>query len=764
MSTEFATPSASPLGAVVLTPTLNVEEAISLYRDGEHLQAIEALTPLLNDETAAEILGPLSGSHFWSGDYETAMDLAERLIALDASPALTQAAHISRGNCQFRLEQFAAAEESFKSVLDTPSAGTAAYGLACLRAIELRPQEALDWLEKAIKERPELKSQIKEDEDLKSILPYVRLEEMIKEEKEPEFTTGELKIVVWLGLLMAGTLVALRFCCQVVPQSWRTATRRFFLELVYLDERKLHGFRLGTLGTTFDEKPYLDQIDEALNLIQRVWPQCYERMQQDLRWIAVHRLPTASGNFNSTTMACQLNMNLFLSTEDYEESGDKWDEHRAAVIQQLASVIVHEACHARMHKMGFRRTPELVEREEKVCRQQQSRFMQRAKSDTAYPVDANHDAVYDRRFGMYERWYYRWVGSKTLRDRTDDVISTLGGDEAYTYGCFLDHVWSDVERYVAYVEDLRESPDAKSKDVNAWFGRGTAYLRIMRHSDAIADYQRTVELRPNDGYFLRALGKASYVEDKKIAIDAFEQALELDPHDAISLFKLTPLLARHKTRHEESIELSDRLAAECYSSHRMLLYQAWTRTLNDQFENALPFVEQALEYHPECIWGSLLGYEVNNKLGNSRKADACWDNYVKQMSLTEFETPLHGHAVVLRSKTKVEVQHSLTLMYSTSADIDTVEDLASRLLEQSKSDPTNLKDEYLHSMVRLPFGEEDTFKLPESVAGNSDTFLTEMSIPAKCFELAQVSPDPLGHVPISYDAADPTARTHRLFS
>jgi hypothetical protein len=96
-----------------------------------------------------------------------------------------------------------------------------------------------------------------------------------------------------------------------------------------------------------------DKVAAALQLIRNFDPVRYRRVVRDLKQIWITTIAAAAGQFVNSTSTCELDVRFIVG------------EHTTA--EHIASVIVHEATHARLHQWGIGYEQELRDRVEQVC-------------------------------------------------------------------------------------------------------------------------------------------------------------------------------------------------------------------------------------------------------------------------------------------------------------------------------------------------------------------------------------------------------------
>ena len=106
-----------------------------------------------------------------------------------------------------------------------------------------------------------------------------------------------------------------------------------------------------------------DKIVEALRLIRDFDPVRYKRLLVDVRQVFVTTLPAAVGQWAKSSKACELDERYLLRDETTPEL--------------VASVIVHEATHARLMQCGIGYEETLRDRVEQVCLRREIAFAAR---------------------------------------------------------------------------------------------------------------------------------------------------------------------------------------------------------------------------------------------------------------------------------------------------------------------------------------------------------------------------------------------------
>jgi hypothetical protein len=130
------------------------------------------------------------------------------------------------------------------------------------------------------------------------------------------------------------------------------------LELALFNVRPVEGLRVATFK---DEPKCTDQlIEEALKLIRTYDPARFARILMDMPG-GLHVSPLAGdyAQFNLTRLSCELNSRCFREVRDPE---------------RLAAIIVHEATHARLSKIGIGYHEPVRLRIEAICLRREIAF------------------------------------------------------------------------------------------------------------------------------------------------------------------------------------------------------------------------------------------------------------------------------------------------------------------------------------------------------------------------------------------------------
>lgn len=135
------------------------------------------------------------------------------------------------------------------------------------------------------------------------------------------------------------------------------------IDLWLSDSRYVDGLWLGVqfVDTGRNTEPIFQRVEAALHLIKTYAPIRYNRLRRDIERVWVRRqLSMAGGCFNRALGACELDSKYLLA--------------ETTTVEAIASLIVHEAIHARLEGCGIGYEEHLRARVEAVCIRRQRAF------------------------------------------------------------------------------------------------------------------------------------------------------------------------------------------------------------------------------------------------------------------------------------------------------------------------------------------------------------------------------------------------------
>jgi len=122
--------------------------------------------------------------------------------------------------------------------------------------------------------------------------------------------------------------------------------------------RMVDGLWIGSAQS--DPEPSLQRVEAALELIEHFAPLHYRRVKNSLSRIWVQLVPHGAGCYVHSLNACVLDERVVAS--------------ETASLEWIASVIVHEATHARLEKLGIRYDEAVRHRIERICARRELDF------------------------------------------------------------------------------------------------------------------------------------------------------------------------------------------------------------------------------------------------------------------------------------------------------------------------------------------------------------------------------------------------------
>ena len=140
-----------------------------------------------------------------------------------------------------------------------------------------------------------------------------------------------------------------------------------------LDVRQIRGFAVVVDNTRPDirTEDVLTRLEESLALVEQYQPWRLAHLRRDLKHIRVMRFPTRGAYFPEHR-ACMVEL-TFLARRDIGPA-------------TVASTIVHEGIHARVHRMGVSIENRDRAHEERICRRAELEFGQSLPPDIGAPV------------------------------------------------------------------------------------------------------------------------------------------------------------------------------------------------------------------------------------------------------------------------------------------------------------------------------------------------------------------------------------------
>jgi hypothetical protein len=118
-------------------------------------------------------------------------------------------------------------------------------------------------------------------------------------------------------------------------------------------KKTIHGLPSAAFHARAQRAAAFAKLQSAFDCIQQHAPVRYAQVTRDLACVLVAGAPWARGSFHQATRTCELYSEWLLDPETPPEA--------------VAATLIHEAQHARLHRLGFGYPPEIRERIERLC-------------------------------------------------------------------------------------------------------------------------------------------------------------------------------------------------------------------------------------------------------------------------------------------------------------------------------------------------------------------------------------------------------------
>jgi len=734
-----------------------IKDAIKASNSGDYDLANEVLTALLEGKIADynRVLFWLGLNYHRAGNHTRAIDFLEELIESETSSNRLERAQMNLGSCHLALCNLDTAEEIFHRLLDSKDVeidALARLNLANVRSVQGESHEALDWLEQAIDQQPELRETARDGSELESLRAYVRFQEIVAD-PACDLPRGWIEWTTFCVILVCMLPVTVLFGIffQLAPRRLKRPIRRYFTfwrgKIQVRD--KMRGFNIGAESVDgLDSASIHDQLDAALGLLERVDSELLDRIQSELDWIVISQMDLA-GAYDPNLGICYLGTLLF-GDPTYK---DCWAKEG---VWEIASTIVHEACHARLSRLGVRTTPERIHRIEQLCRKQQQRFICKSKRLNDGSVPASYDVGFFTGYGLQERWQYSQRVRFTIRERIRKWLSQFGNGGEEQHSTFLEHLWSYPRVYAEYTQELRRSITDDGLDACAKYVRGSIWSQLRRYADATSDLQKCVQLDGENAYHWYRLGCfAWHDEQKNLAHHAFCQALAIEPDNETFLAWQIDLLDRLEDPFQEAIGLAERLVAINPQSHHSFIRQSKTYLVNGKLERARQIVEQVLDYHPECLSGLELAVRICEAQSSKSEADEYLQAYVEKVETycSNFLQGVTTQGVVLDRLARPDGAYLQVLVGMDSPAVADLELLGEQLIRRREKTSKGLEDDYYHSLLK-PSMVVDAEELPAIISNQPGIYLINQVVTERSF-IDLCVPELLEPVKVRIDRATP---------
>jgi hypothetical protein len=154
------------------------------------------------------------------------------------------------------------------------------------------------------------------------------------------------------------------------------------------------------------------KLGEALTLVATHAPRRFATLQRDVRQLLVCGRPDAAARYDPERQLCELYVD--------------WVKREDVSPEVVASAIVHESEHARLWRLGFRYTPDLQARIERICHRAERVFGKRLPNGAAVVAQAESGMQWDAHFyGREQRAFRERSAIQQLADGTPLVRPLL---------------------------------------------------------------------------------------------------------------------------------------------------------------------------------------------------------------------------------------------------------------------------------------------------------------------------------------------------
>ena len=153
----------------------------------------------------------------------------------------------------------------------------------------------------------------------------------------------------------------------------------------------LHGIEVALFMPVSDAERSLifGKVETALGLVATHAPLRFATIRRDLRQLLVCGRPDAAAQYDPERQLCELYVG--------------WVKRDDVSPETVASTIVHEAEHARLWRLGFRYTPDVQDRIERICHRAERVFGKRLPEGAVVVAQAEAGMQWDAHFYSHEQ-------------------------------------------------------------------------------------------------------------------------------------------------------------------------------------------------------------------------------------------------------------------------------------------------------------------------------------------------------------------------
>lgn len=203
--------------------------------------------------------------------------------------------------------------------------------------------------------------------------------------------------------------------------------------------------------------------------------------------------------------------------------------------------------------------------------------------------DANNDRAYS---GRAQLWLIQGDTAKAIADLDTAIIINKNEYKYYSHRAYLNAI--TIKDYPKAIDDMDEAIKLHQNEAEFYIFRAQLKYNNDNYDGALDDYSTAIQIDPQNhvAHYNRAILR-SEINDINRAIDDFSVVLHLDPNDYRTLY------------------------------NRAILY----RNIHD-YKNALADVNKVIEVMPDFPVAYFLRFEINQKMGNDRRAMQDYDHAI----------------------------------------------------------------------------------------------------------------------------------------
>lgn len=149
------------------------------------------------------------------------------------------------------------------------------------------------------------------------------------------------------------------------------------------------------------------------------------------------------------------------------------------------------------------------------------------------------------------------------------------------------------------LEMLDDMVEANPKNITAWYRRGLALANLQRTEEALASFQKAVELKSNFWEVWHIMGILQYrLQRYQEALNSVDQALHVRPKNP-ELQYLKGNILNSLSQYDSAIALFDQVLAKEPRNVDALMDKGSALYFSQQYESAIAVLDQVLELDPQ---------------------------------------------------------------------------------------------------------------------------------------------------------------------